>query len=66
MRLLEFLNECSPLRAVSYMIFMLIILIVTYVFIETLIRIMFNKEKKSSHSEIAEDYYDGVIDEGDA
>jgi len=49
MELLEFLNSCSPLRAVALMIFMLLVMFFTYTLIESVFKIIFGKtdSKKS-------------------
>lgn len=60
----EFLNSCTPLRATSYMGFILIAMFLSYAFIETLVSTIFGKKCDCDEtSEEAEDYYDGADSE---
>lgn len=42
----EFLNTCSPLRSVTYLVFILIMAFLTYSFIESIIRALFVKDSE--------------------
>lgn len=40
----EFLNTCSPLRAVAYMAFILLFVFMTYSFVDGIINRLFNRD----------------------
>jgi len=55
----QFLNNCSPARALSYMIFILIIIFLSYAFIESLLKIIFGIDEENED-------ISGVLDDGDS
>jgi hypothetical protein len=49
--LFEFLNGCSPLRATSYMAFILIGGFITFAFFESIVLALFGRTKKEEETE---------------
>ena len=59
----QFLNTCSPLRAVTYMVFIFIVLFITYAFIESIIVNIIKRDKVDDRNDTnsADGYYDGDV-----